>query len=159
MNPDGMWIGLGIFLGCVYLGTVHLYIHTRDRWNWKRLGVSLVGGVALGFLLIGTGVFLLHRWPAEQSKELARSAPVAPKVATSLGNITLGEAWSDVVFKLGEFQLREGLNSQQALPGAVYTQEPKGLTVHVQQARVRYVVHRCPKETDSPVPLASSSIS
>lgn len=32
-----MELGTGIFLSTLFLGTIALFIATKDRWNWKKI--------------------------------------------------------------------------------------------------------------------------
>lgn len=43
-----MTLGSGVFLSSLVLGTVVLYLFTRDRWSWRRIGcVTAAGASAL----------------------------------------------------------------------------------------------------------------
>jgi hypothetical protein len=92
-----MSIGLGIFLGCVFLGTIYLFIHTRDTWHWKTIWkrgfLVVLGSVFISVLVIATIIygFLLY----EESQQ-------RPQVVSSLKGITIGDTLSDVMFKYGD---------------------------------------------------------
>ena len=50
-----MTLGSGVFLSSLVLGTVVLYLFTRDRWSWRRIGgVTAAGASAL--ILVAAGV-------------------------------------------------------------------------------------------------------
>lgn len=64
-----MSLGLAIFLGCVILGTVYLYVRTRDQWNWRTIAkrtlislaalLGLVSVAVLGFIGYDSGYFVI----------------------------------------------------------------------------------------------------
>lgn len=93
-----MSLGLGIFLSSLFLGTVYLYVNTRDRWKWRRIVKWVFAGLGSIALLLGGAL-------AYELLTTSASAANNPAVATSLGGVRLGERYSDVVFRLGEFQL------------------------------------------------------
>lgn len=76
-----------------------LYIRYRaqHRWNWKKLSkrtLKAVGVLIVGSVLVILGILGYARW----EKRL--------QVATSLGGIAIGEKFSDVVFRQGQFEKR-----------------------------------------------------
>lgn len=87
-----MSLGLGIFLGCLFLGTIYLFIYTRDMWSWKtiwkRAFLVVLGSVFIVATVIG-GLLLYEEWQQR------------PQVVSSLKGITIGDTLSDVMFKHG----------------------------------------------------------
>jgi hypothetical protein len=133
-GPDGMSIGLGIFLASLYLGTIYLYVQTRDRWNWSKLiarsGFLVVGG-AMGAALIYGGIVGYETWQAR------------PKVITGVGPVGAGDSWPDVVFKLGKFEEIKPESDPQHPDEHWYRHETLPLHTNVRQGRVAYVVYHC----------------
>lgn len=85
-----MEIGTGIFLASVVLGSVALFIATKDRWNWKKITVrTLLSLVALGVLVPG-GFYLRERLERRPSAEV------------SLWGLRLAQSKDDVRFLKGE---------------------------------------------------------
>ena len=81
-----MTLGLGIFLSSLFLGTVALYLATKDRWRWRRI-VLWVVGCTVGACLAVAGFFYYQS---------------LPKVQTSFWDIPLGATKEDVLFIKGE---------------------------------------------------------
>ena len=138
-GPDGMSIGLGIFLASLYLGTIYLYVQTRDRWNWSRLiarGAFLVVGGGVGGALIYGAAVGYEKWQAR------------PRVIAAIGPIAVGESWSDVVFKVGKFEQAKDLGATLYEDDARYSHESLPLTVTVRQGHVRYVVYHCTRNAE-----------
>jgi hypothetical protein len=52
-----MELGTGLFLSAVFLGTIALFIATKDRWNWKRVARRAIGGAVVLLVLIFIGVW------------------------------------------------------------------------------------------------------
>ena len=84
-----MTVGDGIFYSVLLLSFVALYIATRDRWNWRKIGFRLFGGV-IGILVIGGGAVYLYYIYEE-----------LPRKETSFWGIQLGISKSDVRFLKG----------------------------------------------------------
>lgn len=80
-----MSFGIAIFLSSLFLGTVTLYIATKDRCNWKKIILLPVAGL----ILLACGLWIYNT--IEQR----------PKVATSLWDIPLGATEGDVKFLKG----------------------------------------------------------
>lgn len=140
---EGMSIGLGIFLGSVYLGTVFLYVHTRDRWDWSsivRRCLTFIGiagvAVAVGF----AGLAAFERWEAR------------PKTILAVGAVTVGEPWSDVVFKLGEFRQEDIRSVRKHADEIGFRHVSLPISVFVRQGTVSYIVYHC-TERAHPMPV------
>src|SRR5215471_7408718 len=89
-----MSVGLGIFLGSVVIGSVLLYLNTRDTWNWRRIRARflITIGILVGVVtLLSVGFFTYEKWDQRL------------KLVTRLEGISVGEKLSDVVFRLGTF--------------------------------------------------------
>jgi hypothetical protein len=90
-----MGIGIGIFLGLVFVGTIYLYTQTKDSWSWKtickRVGIGFAIVIALPIM-----VALIY-WAYSSFTDYLESKP---KKISSLHGLTLGEKLSDVQFKL-----------------------------------------------------------
>lgn len=85
-----MELGTGIFLSAVFLGTLALFIFTKDRWNWKKiflwpLGVIVVLGV------VGGSIAYLYQQYEDRPQKL-----------TELWGVSLNDSAEDVKFKKGE---------------------------------------------------------
>ena len=133
-GPDGMSIGLGIFLASLYLGTIYLYVQTRDRWNWSKLiarGAFVVVGGGIGAAILYGGVVGYEEWAAR------------PKVVAGIGAVSAGDAWPDVVFKLGKFEEIKPTGEPGRPDERWYRHETLPLHVNVRQARVAYVIYHC----------------
>jgi hypothetical protein len=89
-----MSVGLSVFLGSLFLGTIILYLKTRGEWNWrtiwKRIGLAVFSLVAVLAIAIAATVGY-GKWQER------------PQVVTSLEGVVLGEKLSDAVFRYGEF--------------------------------------------------------
>ncbi len=91
-----MSIGEGIFYGLVFLGTIYLYIQTKDRWNWKKIVFRLIGAI-IGLVLIAVLVdYITDNFAINSFKDNHK-----PKIITGINGIELGEKLSDVIFKTG----------------------------------------------------------
>jgi hypothetical protein len=91
-----MGLGTGIFLGCLFLGFIYLYINTRDRWNWLKI----IKGVAILTFALITTIYLIN--VATNYFDKKESAPAA-KISspfTSLEGVNLGEKATDVQFRI-----------------------------------------------------------
>ena len=90
-----MGIGIGIFLGLVFVGTIYLYTQTKDSWNWrkiwKRVGIGFLALILIPLVLAAIA------WVYSSISDYYASKP---KVISSLHGLTLGEKFSDVEFKL-----------------------------------------------------------
>jgi hypothetical protein len=81
-----MTLGLGIFLSSLFLGTVFLFIATKDRWNWKKFILW-----PLGLLVTLSAGIYVYRLIEER-----------PKVEKSYLDIPLKATKSEVLFIKGE---------------------------------------------------------
>jgi hypothetical protein len=89
-----MSLGLGIFLASMFIGTVYLYVQTRDQWDWRKIWTRLLKSVGALVVIIVTLIisyFGYEKWENQ------------PKLITSLEGISLGDPFSDVIFKHGAF--------------------------------------------------------
>jgi hypothetical protein len=133
-GPDGMSIGLGIFLASLYLGTIYLYVQTRDQWNWSRMVARtafLAAGALVGGALIYGGSIAYAKWEARA------------RTVSAIGPVAIGEPMADVAFKLGKFE-------QAKVPGAskypderLYSHETLPISLNVSQGRVMYAIYHC----------------
>lgn len=85
-----MEIGAGIFLSAVLLGTVWLYVATKDRWNWKKILLWPLA-IVLGLSVIGAAGIYINDWVQDR-----------PKKELGLWGIQLGASIADVKFAKGE---------------------------------------------------------
>jgi len=93
-----MEMGTAILLSSVFLGTVGLYIATRDRWRWRAM--LLRGGVGLalmGVLLAGGLSLWNHRGLTD-----AEVGIVAIEPQMKFAGVTLGSTVGDVIFRKGD---------------------------------------------------------
>jgi len=90
-----MGIGIGTFLGLVFIGTIYLYIQTKDTWNWKKIW-KLVG-IGIGALIVIPLIIGVIVWGYS---ELTDYYDKKPKIISTLHGLKLGEKLSDVEFKL-----------------------------------------------------------
>ena len=126
-----MELGTGVFLSAVLLGTVALFIATKDRWNWKKILLWPVG-IILALSVIGGIVGYVYTQYEEQPRKL-----------TSLWDIPLGASIADVKFMKG-------------LPGHQYDgdtwiyrarsyADDSNYIVRFRDGRVRIVAYQGPK--------------
>lgn len=85
-----MELGTGVFLSAVFLGTVALFIATKDRWNWKKILLWPLA-VIVGLAVIGGSIAYIY----QQYKD-------HPRKLTELWGISLNDTAGDVKFKKGE---------------------------------------------------------
>jgi len=90
-----MGIGIGIFLGLVFLGTIYLYTQTKDSWNWRKIWKRV--GIGCLALIVIPLVLMAIVWAYSSISDYYASKP---KVISSLHGLNLGEKFSDVEFKL-----------------------------------------------------------
>ncbi len=92
-----MSLGTGVFLGSLFLGTVLLYLWTREVWNWRKVLKRLALASTALVLLVVAGVigsFVYEKWRDR------------PQVVTGMLGVGLGERMSDVIFRQGEYSRR-----------------------------------------------------
>src|SRR3989338_323971 len=82
---NNMSLGVAIFLSSVFVGTVALFIATKDRWNWKRIFLWPLAAL----ILIAAGLWIYNT--IEQR----------PKVQTTFWDIRIGATEGDVKFLKG----------------------------------------------------------
>jgi hypothetical protein len=86
-----MNLGLGIFLSSLFLGSVALFIATKDRWNWKKLALWPVGILAALCVAFYAYSLIEDR----------------PKAEQAFWDIPLNASKSDVKFIKGEASEKE----------------------------------------------------
>ena len=104
-----MTAGEGIFYGLVFLGFIYLYIQTRDRWNWKKIALWFVGGLATFIALLYAYIFI------DGFLSKGKFIPDKPQVVSNLIGVTLGEKVSDAQFRTGA-KKKKGENSDYEFP-------------------------------------------
>ena len=85
-----MELGTGIFLSAIILGTVAIFIATKDRWSWKKI-VLWPLGIIVGLAVIGGSITYLYQQYEDRPRKL-----------TELWGVSLNESAGDVKFKKGE---------------------------------------------------------
>ena len=85
-----MELGTGIFLSAVFLGTVGLFVATKDRWNWKKIFLWPLG-VIVGLGIVGGSIAYLYRQHEDRPRKL-----------TELWGVSLNDSTGDVKFKKGK---------------------------------------------------------
>lgn len=86
-------LGTGVFLSAIFLGLIGLYAATKDRWNWKKIALRLVGGFIASIAVIGIGIWA-YSW--------FESRPVPQD---ELMGIKLGMTQQEVKYLKGEMQI------------------------------------------------------
>ena len=82
MNGNNMELGTGIFLSALFIGTVLLFIATKDRWNWKKMLLYLFSTAILVLMLGGGASFLYSKYqqrPVVQSELIGLRVRVCGK--------------------------------------------------------------------------------
>src|SRR5207253_4773538 len=87
-----MSLGLGIFLSSLFLGTIVLFIITRERWRWKRILLGFMGFLAIFATTFYTYIVIQRM----------------PQVQNAAWGISLNTSKSDVKFLKGEPNEKEG---------------------------------------------------
>jgi hypothetical protein len=90
-----MGIGIGIFLGLVFIGTVYLFTQTKGSWNWKSIWKKV--GIGFAIVIALPIVVALIYWAYSSFTDYLSSRP---KEIKTLHGLTLGEKLSDVQFKI-----------------------------------------------------------
>jgi hypothetical protein len=93
-----MELGTSVFLSAIFLGTVALFIATKDRWNWRRIFLWPVAAVLGLSIAGGTAVYIYDQY---QSRPIPVPVPV-PVPQTSLWDITLGTSPAQIKFEKGQ---------------------------------------------------------
>jgi hypothetical protein len=86
-----MELGTGLFLSAVFLGTVALFIATKDRWNWKKIFLWPLG-VIFGLGIVG-GLYQQYEDRPRKLKEL--------------WGVSINDSAGDVKFNKGEPTTRD----------------------------------------------------
>src|SRR4051812_22535231 len=85
-----MNLGTGIFLSSVFVGTIALFLATKDRWDWKKIvirtGISAVLLVAIGGLALWSYLTYEER----------------PKPLETFWDLAPGMSRAEVKFRKGE---------------------------------------------------------
>jgi len=84
-----MELGTGIFVSSLFLGTVALFLFTKDRWNWKKVSLY-VFGLPFTVILIGGGGYYVY-YQYEQR----------PTAQTEYMGLKLGMSKEDVLARWG----------------------------------------------------------
>ena len=136
-----MSVGLGVFLGSLFLGTIILYLKTRGEWNWrtiwKRIGLTVFSLVAV--LVIAIAATVGHgKWQER------------PQVVTSLEGVVLGEKLSDAVFRYGEFKEKTPEDRQKGGSDGDkrYHNDEKRIMVDVRDGRIESIIYSCNSASD-----------
>lgn len=125
-----MELGTGVFLSAIFLGTVALFIATKDRWNWKKIFLWPVATV-LGLSIIGgTAVYFYDQY---------QSRPV-PQI--SLWGIALGSSPAEIKFAKGEPSERISEDTWRYLLGS--GNENGSYVVRFKNGKVRFIVYDGP---------------
>lgn len=85
-----MEIGTGIFLSCIFLGLIIIFISTKDRWKWKKIVLYFFIFFSLLFIFGGGGLYLYLQYEEK------------PKIHNELVGIKLGMSKEDVLFSKGK---------------------------------------------------------
>jgi hypothetical protein len=86
-----MTVGDGIFWSSLFLGTVALFIATKDRWPWKKIVLWTVGSVATVVIAVVGWLYFAQDKPENRS----------PYKEAGLWGINLGAVKGDVKFLKG----------------------------------------------------------
>lgn len=90
-----MTLGTGVFLSSALLGFILLFVVTKDRWNWRKLGISL--GVIV--VVIPVAIVVYDRLSHDVSHTFYR---LTASKQSELWGIKLGSSKSDVLFLKGK---------------------------------------------------------
>lgn len=93
-----MELGTGVFLSALFLGTVFLYIATKDRWPWKKILLWPVLSLVVIAVIGGGGWYFYYEWTEAQP----------PDQQDEMSGIKLGATEADVKFAKGEPPDRRG---------------------------------------------------
>ena len=115
-----MEVGTGIFLSSIFLGTVALFIFTKDRWNWKKI-------VSFPIIFFVVCVFVYFSYEKYESR---------PKKLDVMWGVSLGSTDSDVKFIKGNPSVIEDSYWVYFLDNDPHT---VGYIVHFKDNRVRAV--------------------
>lgn len=132
--------GLGLFLGCLFIGTIHLFVSTREQWNWSRIfkrTLLTVGGI--GFLAVVTvaGLIVKGSWWDKR-----------PTLIQTLGGISLGEKRNDILFKYADFKIQNDANPDKS--GEHYYSSNKSMSVSFEDGKASVLMRICDKSEYQP---------
>lgn len=85
-----MELGTGILFSAIFLGTIALFIATKDRWNWKKI-ILWPLGIVVGVAVIGGSIGYFYQQHESRPRKL-----------NELWEISLNDSLVDVKFKKGE---------------------------------------------------------
>lgn len=96
-----MSLGAGVFLGCLFIGCVYLYLNTREVWNWKKILL-----ISAGLLVVLILSFLLLIFWDKLFNEQAdiSSGKNYSGLIQSYGGIAIDNSIADVEFKFGKLK-------------------------------------------------------
>src|SRR5262245_12675242 len=132
-----MSTGLGIFLGSIVIGVVLLYLKTRDQWRWRTIVKRFFASVVILVVLSIATYFAIDAYDRWADR---------PNVVTSLKGISIGDKFSDVVFRHGEFEKLEAESRQKYLDEEKHVQGDLRVTVGVRKGIVEDVSYLCDQE-------------
>jgi hypothetical protein len=87
-------LGTGVFCSALVLATVYLYVHTRGRWNWRKIVLIPVALVATAGVAGGAYLWYLDYRNANFGKD--------DSVVYVFGEFEIGASPADVRFLKGE---------------------------------------------------------
>jgi len=132
-----MSLGLGVFLGALFLGTVTLYLKMRTIWNWRAIW-RRIGLVGLGIIVLVAaatgGLVGYEKWQDR------------PQVVTTLEGVSLGERMSDVVFRHGQF--KPDTTDGEKDGSERFVSDEKRMVLFVRGGAVENVIYLCKDKTD-----------
>lgn len=109
-----MELGTGVFLSAVFLGTVALFIATKDRWKWKKIFLWPLAVVVV-LSLVGGMVGYAYKQYEER-----------PKVPSEFKGIQLGEKFQDAIFRHGKAERKEAQDAEFSARYIVEHESEKG---------------------------------
>lgn len=137
-----MSIGLGVFLGLVFLGLVVLYTKNRDSISMKKIlkwiGI-VVGIIVLLFVLIYLGFYLKDKYDSR------------PQVISEFRNIRIGDTSQQVKFKIGQLTLnekvtKESIEDYPMVGDGFYSTDQDRLRVNIVNGKVESVIYHCDQD-------------
>lgn len=141
-----MEIGSGVFLSAIFLGTVWLYVATKDRWNWKKILLWPLA-IVLGLSVIGAAGIYINDWVQDR-----------PKKELGFWGIQLGASIADVKFTKGEPSRVKDVDIWQ-YPHGTPEREDGVFVVIFKDGKVRFVFHISNKNSSNPSIQGISSYS
>lgn len=122
-----MTIGTGIFLSALFLGTIGLFLGTKDRWNWKKIFFRTIGLAIIFPVTIGGGIYLWDEYLEDYFDPPRGTFPAhfEPTRIMSYYDIDYGDTKGDVLYKKGKPDSEEidddGLTFRYEVKGRVDT--------------------------------------